>query len=51
MDLVTELLVSAHEQEMRRGANLRRLERLFTACRRRLMGFLPIGEACTPCAT
>ena len=51
MDLVTELLVSAHEADLQRAARARRLESLFAACRRRVLGILPIGPACTPCAT
>ncbi|MGH2381939.1 MAG: hypothetical protein ACRDG7_12060 [Candidatus Limnocylindria bacterium] len=51
MDLVTELLVSAHEADLQRAAQSRRLQHLIATCRRRLLGFLPIGQACTPCPT
>lgn len=51
MDLLTELLVSAHEADIQRAARTRRLQNLVAICRRRLLGFLPIGQRCTPCTT
>jgi hypothetical protein len=51
MDLVIELLVSAHEADLQRAARIRRLEGMVEMCRRRLFGVLPISQPCEPCPT
>jgi hypothetical protein len=49
MDLVTELLASTREIDVRRIARSRRMESLIEACRRRLFGVLPVAGRCEPC--
>jgi hypothetical protein len=49
MDLVTELLASTREADVRRMARSRRMESLIETCRRRLFGVLPISQPCGPC--
>ena len=51
MDLLTEMLASAHEADIQRAARARRLQTLVTACRRRLLGVLPFGQTREPCTT
>jgi hypothetical protein len=51
MDLVTELLASAHEADVERVARARQRQSLVETCRRRWFGLLPIGPACEPNAT
>jgi len=50
MDLLTEMLASAHEADIHRAARARRLQTLVATCRRRLLGLLPMGT-CEPCTT
>jgi hypothetical protein len=49
MDLVTELLASTREADVRRMARSRRMESLIETCRRRLFRVLPISQPCGPC--
>lgn len=49
MDLVTELLASTREGDVRRIARSRRMQSLIETCRRRLFGVLPISQPCEPC--
>ncbi len=51
MDLLTEMLASAHEADIQRAARARRLQTLVTACRRRLLGVLPFRQTREPCTT
>ena len=41
MNTMIELLASAHEANLQRESDDRRLKELVTACRRRLFGLLP----------
>jgi hypothetical protein len=49
MDLVTELLASTREADVRRIARTRRMQSLIETCRRRLFGVLPTSQPCEPC--
>ncbi len=51
MDLLTEMLASAHEADIQRVARNRRLQSLVATCRRRLLGLLPMGQNREPCTT
>ncbi|MEO6294566.1 MAG: hypothetical protein ABIP01_04200 [Candidatus Limnocylindria bacterium] len=46
MNLMIELLASAHHADLLRETHNRRLKSLVTRCRRRILGVLPIGAAC-----
>lgn len=51
MSLMIELLASTHEADLLRASRERRLRRIVTACRRRILGVLPIGPTCEPRTT
>ena len=47
MNRMIELLASEREADLRRESHDRRLRGLVSACRRRVLGILPIGQTCT----
>ena len=48
MNTMIELLASEREADLRRESHDRRMRGLVGACRRRLLGILPIGQTCSP---
>ncbi|MGH2444461.1 MAG: hypothetical protein ACRDGD_00250 [Candidatus Limnocylindria bacterium] len=51
MTLHFELLATAREADVKRQARADRLRDVALACRRLVLGVLPIGQACEPCTT
>jgi len=48
MSLLIELLASAHEADIEREVRDRRAKSVLRTCQRRLLGVVPIREACDP---
>jgi hypothetical protein len=48
MDSRIEMLARARHDDLERRAARRRKDRPLATCRRRLLGFIPVGRACAP---